>query len=268
MNFEYLNEMIKYIEQHLTENIEYKELAQIVGVSEYNLQRIFMFLTNMSLSEYIRKRRLSKAFEELKTTNIKVIDLAIKYNYDSSISFSRAFKQYFKTTPTECRNSSKSFQLLPVIEFHNDNNMYGELKYTIKEIEEKKVYCLGVEADEYDDFLFEIRKLYKEIKNNGIRDKFYEKGMYGIFLSNDDKYRYYVGSESKVENTELITITKGNYAIFEVGSEEQEDIVKTYRLIYGRWKKSTNYEILTKPEIEFYKDNNCYIYIPIKDKQN
>lgn len=77
MNFEYLNEMIKYIEQHLTENIEYKEFAQIVGVSEYNLQRIFMFLTNMSISEYIRKRRLSKAFEELKTTNIKVIDLAI-----------------------------------------------------------------------------------------------------------------------------------------------------------------------------------------------
>ena len=61
MNFEYLNQMIKYIEEHLTENIEYKELAKIVGISEYNLQRIFVFLTNMSISEYIRKRRLSRA---------------------------------------------------------------------------------------------------------------------------------------------------------------------------------------------------------------
>lgn len=87
--------MIKYIEEHLTENIEYKELAKIVGISEYNLQRIFAFLTNMSISMYIRKRSLSRAFEELKTTNIKIIDLAIKYNYDSSMSFSRAFKQYF-----------------------------------------------------------------------------------------------------------------------------------------------------------------------------
>ena len=50
MNFEYLNQMVKYIEENLTENIEYKKLAQIVGVSEYNLQRIFMFLTNMSLA--------------------------------------------------------------------------------------------------------------------------------------------------------------------------------------------------------------------------
>ena len=78
MNFDYLNSMIKYIENNLTENIDYKKLAQIVGVSEYSLQRIFIFLTNISLSEYIRKRRLSRAFEELKTTNIKIIDLAIK----------------------------------------------------------------------------------------------------------------------------------------------------------------------------------------------
>ena len=66
MNFEYLNEMIEYIEKNLTEEINYNKLAKIVGVSEYSLQRIFMFLTNMSIAEYIRKRRLSKAFEELK----------------------------------------------------------------------------------------------------------------------------------------------------------------------------------------------------------
>ena len=79
MNYEYLNNMIQYIEEHLTEKISYKELAKIVGVSEYSLQRIFTFLTNISLSEYIRKRRLSKAFEELKKSDIKIIDLAIKY---------------------------------------------------------------------------------------------------------------------------------------------------------------------------------------------
>ena len=84
MNNEYLNKMIQYIEEHLTEKIEYSELAKIVGVSEYSLQRIFMFLTNISLADYIRKRRLSKALEELKKTDIKIIDLAIKYQYESS----------------------------------------------------------------------------------------------------------------------------------------------------------------------------------------
>lgn len=66
MNYDLLNNMIDYIEENLTEDIKYKDLAKIVGVSEYSLQRIFMFLAGISLFEYIRKRRLSKAFEELK----------------------------------------------------------------------------------------------------------------------------------------------------------------------------------------------------------
>lgn len=92
MNYNLLNEMINYIEDNLTEDIDYNVLAKIVGISEYSLQRIFAFLTNISISGYIRKRRLSKTFEELKTSDIKIIDLAIKYNYDSSMSFSQAFK--------------------------------------------------------------------------------------------------------------------------------------------------------------------------------
>jgi len=58
MNFDLLNNMIDYIEENLTEDIKYKDLAKIVGVSEYSLQRIFMFLVDISLFEYIRKRRL------------------------------------------------------------------------------------------------------------------------------------------------------------------------------------------------------------------
>lgn len=268
MNFEYLNQMIKYIEEHLTENIEYKELAKIVGISEYNLQRIFAFLTNMSISEYIRKRRLSRAFEELKTTNIKIIDLAIKYNYDSSMSFSRVFKQYFNMTPTECRSNLKNYKLFPIIEFHNDNNMYDKLNYEIKEVQKKKLYCYGVSALTHEDLLFKIRELYDKIEKNGIRDKFNKAGMYGISICEDDKYKYYIGSELKLDDTETIIIDKGKYAVFEVGNEEQKDIVKVYDFVYSRWLKSTTYEIIDKPEIELYENNNCYIYIPIKDKQN
>lgn len=85
-------ELIKYIETHLTEKIDYNELAKILSVSEQSMQRIFIFITNMSLSEYIRKRRLSKAYEELKSSDIKIMDLAIKYQYESETSFTRSFK--------------------------------------------------------------------------------------------------------------------------------------------------------------------------------
>ena len=267
MNYEYLNKMIQYIEEHLTEKIEYKELAKLVGVSEYSLQRIFMFLTNVSLAEYIRKRRLSKAYEELKKSDIKIIDLATKYQYDSAISFSRAFKNLFGITPSECKTNIKEYKLFPIIKF-NSNEIYEELSYEIKEIEEIEVYCKKTKATTHDDFLYNIRNLYKEIKDNGLHKKFNENGQYGITLIRDNNYIYLVGCKIKFENTEKFIISKGKYAVFNVGSREQKDIDKTEINIYSQWLPSTNYQIEQELYIEEYSKNNCYIYIPIKDKQN
>lgn len=268
MNYDLLNNMINYIEDNLTEDIDYNSLAKIVGISEYSLQRIFTFLTNISISEYIRKRRLSKAFEELKASDIKILDLAIKYNYDSSISFSRAFKQYFGITPSECKKSEKHFKLFPIISFHNNNYLCNELNYEIKEVGDKEIYCFFTEAGTNEDLLFNIRKLYNDLKDSGIHAELNKIGMYGISLFKDNKYFYYVGSKKNYNGTKTITIPKSKYAIFDVGSREQKDIVETENLIYNQWIKSTNYEISNEFNFELYNDDNCYLYIPIKDKQN
>ena len=267
MNYENLNKMIQHIEDNLTEKIEYKKLAKIVGVSEYSLQRIFVFLANISLSEYIRKRRLSKAYEELKETDIKIIDLAIKYQYDSAISFSRAFKNLFGITPSECKNHEKEYKLFPMIKFNN-YEIYTELSYEIKEIDEMVVYCKKTKATNHDDFLYKIRNLYKEIEENGFHKKIDEDGQYGITIIGDNDYAYLVGSKIKYENTEKFVISKGKYAVFNVGTRKQKDIDKTEINIYTQWIPSTNYEIEKMLYIEEYSENNCYIYIPIKDKQN
>ena len=264
MNYKLLNDMIDYIEDNLTEEINYKQLSKIVGISEYSLQRIFVFLTNVSLSEYIRRRRLSKAYEELKTTDIKIIDLAIKYGYDSSISFSRAFKKYFNITPSECRNTNKQFKLFPIIKFNN-NEDYSELNYEIKDIDKIEIYCKKTISKTHDDSLYNIRKLYKEIKENGLHSKFNEVGQYGVSLKKDDKYIYLVGCTIKYKETEKFIIPKGKYAIFNVGSREQKDIVKTDEMIYSKWLPSTNYKIIDDMHIEYYTLNNCYIYVQIKD---
>ena len=106
-NIEGFQKLIEYIEEHLTEPTDYKEMARILAVSEQSLQRIFVFITNMSLAEYIKRRRFSRAYEELRSTDIKIIDLALKYQYESEISFSRAFKSLFGMSPSECRKSNK-----------------------------------------------------------------------------------------------------------------------------------------------------------------
>ena len=268
MNFEYLNQMVKYIEENLTENIEYKELSKIVGVSEYNLQRIFTFLTNISLAEYIRKRRLSKAFEELKTTNIKIVDLAVKYQYDSQISFSRAFKNMFGITPSECKLSNIEYKQFPIIKFNNNNDICEELNYEIREINEIKLYCVETSAITHEDLLYNIRKLYSDIEENGVYEKFNRDGMYGISICKKDGYLYYVGSKEKYNNTKEFIIPAGKYVIFSVNSREQKDIVKTEKMIYTQWLHSTNYNIDDEFNFELYIGDNCYLYMLIKDKQN
>lgn len=271
MNSENLNKMIDYIEIHLTEELDYKKLAKIVGVSEYNLQRIFVFLTGISITEYIRKRRLSKAFEELKTSETKIVDLAVKYGYDSSVSFSRAFKQCFQITPTECRKSDKNFKLFSVITFQNEQHINHEVSYQIKELEEKTLYCLGVSASTHEDMLFKIRELYRAIRNREICFPCATAdfgGLYGVSDCFGEDYKYYVGTEIYQENMTRIQVEGGTYAVFEAGSENQKDIVKVYKFVYDQWLKSTDYELADKPEIELYEDCNCYIYFKLKRKQN
>ncbi len=268
MNFEYLNEMIKYIEDNLTDDIEYKQLAKIVGVSEYNLQRIFMFLTNISLSEYIRKRRLSRAFEELKTTNIKIIDLSIKYKYESQISFTRAFKNMFNITPSKCKSSNIQYMQFPIIKFTNNNDVCEELKFKIEDIKETTLYCVETSAVTHDDLLYNIRKLYSDIEDNGLYKKFNLHGMYGISVCKKDKYIYYIGSTQKYDNTKKFVIPNGKYVVFSCGSRKQKDVIKTDKIIYTQWLHSTNYNIDDKFNFELYTDDNCYLYMLIKDRQN
>lgn len=267
MNYKLLNDMIKYIEDNITENISYNKLAKIVGVSEYSLQRIFVFLTNMSISEYIRKRRLSKAFEELKISNVKIVELSVKYGYDSQISFARAFKSMFGISPSEVKNNEIDYKQFPIIKFNNNNDICQELNYKIEQVEETKIYCVKTQTRNSDDLLYKIRKLYLEIKNNGLHKKFNDSGMYGISISKDNLYMYYIGSKEKYDNTIQFVIPKGRYVIFSVGSRQQQDIVKTENIIYNQWLNSTNYNIDSDFNFELYIDNNCYLYMKLKDKQ-
>jgi len=86
-----MNAALDYIENNLTEEINYDLVAMNACCSSYNFQRMFSFITDIPIAEYIRRRRLTQAALELQNTNAKIIDIAVKYGYDSSTSFARAF---------------------------------------------------------------------------------------------------------------------------------------------------------------------------------
>ena len=94
-----INSAIAFMEDHLTERIELEDVARSVHLSAFHFHRAFSMLTEMSPTEYLRKRRLSQAGAELVNGNEKIIDLALKYSYDTPESFTKAFTRYHGVTP-------------------------------------------------------------------------------------------------------------------------------------------------------------------------
>ncbi|MBE7080566.1 MAG: AraC family transcriptional regulator [Clostridiales bacterium] len=112
-----IQQAIDYIETHLTEEIAYDKIASKCFSSSYHVQRIFSLLCGYTLGEYIRFRRLSMAGEELANGKAKVIDVALKYGYDSPDSFGKAFLKFHGITPSQARmdgSTLKSFSRLSI----------------------------------------------------------------------------------------------------------------------------------------------------------
>ena len=112
-----MQKAIDYIEAHLTEEIDYERVAAESFSSSYHFQRVFSILCGYTLGEYIRLRRLTLAGAELTGGGVKVIDIAMKYGYDSPDSFSKAFQRFHGITPSEARtdgNMLRSFSRLSI----------------------------------------------------------------------------------------------------------------------------------------------------------
>ena len=101
-----INHAIEYMEEHLTDDITLADIAKSVNLSAFHFQRAFSLLTEMSPAEYLRKRRLSQAGAELTEGKNKVIDVALKYGYDSPESFSKAFTRFHGVSPMQVKNGS------------------------------------------------------------------------------------------------------------------------------------------------------------------
>lgn len=263
MNFVTLNEMIEYIENNLDSEINFNELSKITNTNIFILERIFIFLTNMTITEYIKKRRLSKAFEDIRNTDLKIIDIAFKYQYNSAPSFNRAFKQLFNITPTECRKGIGNYKIIPIEYFETNKKEYN-FDYEVKKINSTFLYCYHITSKNHSDLLYKIKQLYKKVKTNDQYKEFNEVGMYGIFSKNRNIYHYYLGSTRYFPNLEKYEIKENEYAVFKLISRKQNDIISLEKQINKQWIPSTNYNIKNNLKIELYKDDSCYIYLPIK----
>lgn len=272
--YENLNKVIDKIEDSLTDKINYKDLAKIIGTSSYTLQRIFTFLTGITLTEYIRKRRLSKAAEELLSTDIKIIDLAIKYQYDSPISFSNSFKKMHGVSPQNLRKNTLSLKTFPKIEFKPTIDIIEELEYTVKKLNKQKLYGIttGIiqtsNSKAISDLFDKSRKekTLDFIIEHSDKNELYYGASVDIY-DNDltENIQYYILGKTPRNDFISIEIPEATWACFKLKNKNQDDIIKLYNTIYTKWLPSSKYtEILNYPQLEIYYKDDCEICIAIK----
>ena len=141
-----MNKAVNYIEENLVSEIKSEVIAKMLGYSAWEFQRMFTFVTDTSLGEYIRNRRLANAAYDIQTSDEKIINIALKYGYDSAAAFTRAFNRYFGISPSSARDEGVKLKPYPKITFptikkegrdfvkaQNNMQLYSERGYYIKE---------------------------------------------------------------------------------------------------------------------------------------
>lgn len=261
-----MNEMIEYIEKHLNENIEYKDLAKILGVNEYTMKVLFSFICNISLAEYIRKRRLSSAGLDLCTTDEKIIDLAVKYQYDNATSFSRAFEKFHGIKPSMAKENPNGLKVYPKIVLNESEEEMLNMEYSIIERQPVTLYGKGIKTT-HDKISKDAPKLYKEIYEKYSRK--YGEINYGMTVYEDrfesDNYEYWVLYNKEIPSFTKCEIAGGRYLRFTINSQIAEEIQKVTNEFYKNFLPSCKFNLRELPELEYYHDEITDFLVPIEN---
>ena len=297
-----IQKAIDYIEEHIGEDIDYENIAKTAYSSSYHFQRVFGIMCGITLGEYIRRRRLTLAGNELLASNISVTDVALKYGYDSPESFSRAFTRFHGINPSQVKKgiTLNSFSRLSVkIDLMGGN----ELNYKIKEMPEvtligfKKHFKgvpYGEERTKQEEEFFTTTRAKQWLLIGASCD--YSTDRCIVTNVNDDGYDFYIGYElddwtrKELFNPqttgvdfidkmgfETIVISKSLCAVFVTDKKKYPvcDYSDIRKKIITEWLPSTNYLLSDAPEMvimhwrpqgKWEKERYIEICLPIETK--
>ena len=267
-NFDRLNEIIKYIEINLTDEISMEKICQILCVNEYTLYRIFKFITGISITEYIRNRRLSMAGLELINSKVKIIDLSIKYGYDSPISFSRAFKKFHGIKPSEVKQNSKYLKNFPPFTFKNDISDNKELDFKIQQKKALNFYSISKKCN-LQDIKVVAPSFWKDIESSNDYKEIFNDITFGI-IEYDELFptpktaKYHIASKNHFVNSSEFIIPASTWAVFNVKEISGEAMSKLSLYVYKNWIPYSGYNIRNIPEIEVYYKDHTEWWFPIE----
>ncbi|MCT8137811.1 AraC family transcriptional regulator [Anaerobacillus sp. CMMVII] len=283
-----MNGAINYIEDNLTGSIDYNEAAKIAYCSKYHFQRMFSYITDVPLSEYIRRRRLTLAAFDLQDSDLKVIEIALKYGYESPEAFTRAFQKLHGVTPSRARHVGSKLKAYPRMSFHISIKGDVEMNYRIEQTNDLEIFGKDIVLKPDDSPFIILPQFGDEIWENGTHDRINDiagnirgTSLYGVhFDFKDDGSRRYMFGWNKPDREipdEFISlmIPKTTWAVFE-GRGSMPDglaIQDIWKRIYSEWFPTSGYEQTVGPCIEKYywadrnqEDYICEVWIPVVKK--
>jgi len=251
----HLNAAVAYLEEHLSDEISLEEASRLAGLSTDSFLRFFSYMTGMSVKDYLRRRRLSRAGEELLTGTERIIDLAVKYGYDSADAFSRAFARQHGHTPSALRKSGGPLHILPPASFHLIVKGAKEMDFRIIHLDETTVYGPSrpfdgqgyrsreelrnlMWADNFDDVPGQLC----EGKWNQPGNRAYDGVWYGIWQNGSYRIARQ-RADVKSDAFPTTTLPAGTYAAFRTppGGLAWEEFPKLFTLIFDSWLPSSGY---------------------------
>ncbi len=284
-----MNSAIDYIEENLTGEIDFNIICMKACCSSYNFQRMFSFITDITLAEYIRRRRLTAAAIELQNSSQKVIDIAVKYNYDSATSFTRAFSALHGITPTEAKRAGAKLKAYPKISFQISIKGEKEMDYRIETKEAFDVFGIETIASlTGEKGHLSPPELWQQCQKNGEYERLFSNaGNLPSFISQDlckvhgvEHYRKtgentfpymlcaFVSDSSNTEGYTTVHIPSQTYAIFSSekfkwGDELSKILTTMHKRFYSEWLPTANYERADAANFEIYGGTEEYGYIEL-----
>lgn len=276
-----LNAVISYLETHLEDEIDLTRAAQIACCSPFHFQRMFSYLAEVPFGEYIRRRRMTRAAADLQQKGERVIDIALKYGYDSPTAFNRAFQGVHGIAPSEARKPGTVLKAFLPISFNIIIKGDVEMNYRIEKkdafriVGVKATYALNVEEN-----FAQVPALWSKVMQNG---QFMQivglanqepNGILGVSSSMKGKaFDYFIAAASNMpvpDGLDEFTVPACTWAIFTCIGPLPTAIQSLQKRIVTEWLPSSGFEYADAPDIEVYFEGNqqaedyqCEVWLPV-----
>lgn len=289
--YERIQRSIDFIERNLTEEFTLQQVAEQAYFSLYHFHRVFQGLVDLSVKEYIRRRRLTCAAEELVETRNRVLDIALKYQYETAESFTRAFKKMFHVTPGQYRKAPwcvAPYSKINLLELRTQlrrGGMAVEPRFVTREEFQVVGVVIQTTTDQNQN-LQAIPAFWEEQMAAGVVGKLANlpgvvnpNANMGICFSDDmtsEEFYYMIGVEVHEleqipEGMECKVIPASKYAVFTAKGLMPNSVQQAWQYIYQTWFPESGYERGETPDFELYderctQDETCEveIWIPIQ----